>query len=208
MLNRKDINDCFYGDVVAMFSNLEREVTAYEAAQLAGEKLDVFAPYYHRLINELDTPTLKRVFSILLAEDFYPEPPPELIEDMGNGEGDIEFPEVVYLSRLALAIQAHEISSFDALVQRATMLAQIDPSLGAQFMSNYDLDRASRGLGRNLGVPVDWQKSPEELEAEREAAAQAAQQQAMAEAAPKLAKAAKDVDSLSGSAKNRLAGVN
>jgi hypothetical protein len=202
--NRQFIEQCFYGDVVAMFTNLDREITAYEAAQLSGEKLDVFSPYYHRLINELDTPVLQRAFSVLLAEGMYPEPPVELLRDNGDGTGTIDFPEVTYLSRLALAIQAHEIGAFDALVARAMQLAQIDPALGAAFMSNYDLDRTSRGLGRNMGIPVEWQKSQDELDAEREAAAQAAQQQQMVEAAPQLAKAAKDVDSLSPSAKSRL----
>jgi hypothetical protein len=71
-------------------------------------------------------------------------------------------------------------------------------------MQNYDLDRAARGLGRNLGVPVEWQKSTEELDAEREAQAQAAQQQMVAQSAPDMAKAAKDIDSLSPSAKSQL----
>lgn len=195
--NRQFIDQCFYGDVIAMFSNLEREVTAFEAAQLMSEKLDVFSPYYFRLINELDTPTLERVFSILLAGGFYDDPPPELLVDNGDGTATLDTPEVVYLSRLALAIQAHEVGSFDALVQRATMLAQIDPAIAAEFMKPLDLQRASRGMQRNLGLPVAWQRTDEEMAELAAAEAEQVQMAQAAETAPALAKAAKDVDSMS-----------
>lgn len=205
---REFINKAFYSDVVSMFASLEREITAFEASQLAAEKLDVFSPYYHRLITELDTPVLQRVFSILLAEGFYEAPPPELVEVSEDGlSATVPTPEVTYLSRLALAIQAHEIQSFDALMARAAQLATIDPALAAQFVSNYDLDRAARGLGRNLGVPVDWQKDPDVLAEERAAQAEAQQAALAAEAAPKLAQAAKTVDETSPAMKNRLAAL-
>src|SRR5690606_18624199 len=129
--DRQAIDKAFYGDVIAMFSNLDREVTAFEAAQLAGEKLDVFAPYYHRLINELDTPLLVRTFSLLLEAGYYDEPPPELLEDNGDGTATLQSPEVVYLSRLALAVQAHEISSVDAFIARGAQLAAVDPAIAA-----------------------------------------------------------------------------
>jgi len=188
-----------------MFTNMEREITAFEAAQLAGEKLDVFSPYYFRLINELDTPALERTFSILLARGFYDDPPPELLEDNGNGTAEIDFPEVVYLSRLALAVQAHEIQSFDALIERAQVLAQIDPSIAAQFLKPLNLQRASQGMQRNLGLPVDWQYSQQELDEMEAAEAEAAQAAQVAEMAQKVAPAIKSLDATSQATKNRLA---
>lgn len=205
--DRKDINDCFYGDVIAMFSNLEREVTAFEAAQLLGEKLDVFGPYYDREITELDSPTLQRVFSILLAEGAYDDPPPELLEDIDNNSAEIQQPDVVYLSRLALAVQAHEVASFDQLLQRYQLIASVDPVAASQFLKPIDLERASRGLARNLGVPVAWQRSDAELAALNAAEAEAAEEAANVQAAPQLAKAAKDIDSMSPNGKNRLASL-
>lgn len=203
--NHEFINECFYGHVVAMFTNLEREITAFEAAQLLAEKLDIFSPYYFRLINELDTPLLQRCFSILLAEGYYPEPPQSLLEPLGNGDNFIDAPEVTYLSRLALAMQAHEIRSFDELTARAERLAAIDPAIAGQFISNYDLDAAARGLGRNLGVPVSWQKDPKILAQEREAQAEQQESMMAAETAPKMAKAAKDIGETDPQTRHRLA---
>lgn len=203
--NREFIDKAFFGDVIAMFSNLEREVTAFEASQLMGEKLDVFSPYYFRLINELDTPLLERTFSVLLAAGMYDEPPAELLVDNGDGTGTIDLPEVVYLSRLALAVQAHEIGSFDALIQRAQLLAAIDPIVAAQFLKPLDLERASRGMQRNLGLPTAWQRTEEEVEAINEAEAEAAEAAQAAEVAPKMAGAAKDIDSMSEQGKRGLA---
>lgn len=205
--NRKDINECFFGDVIAMFSSLEREVTAFEAAQLMSEKLDAFSLYYFRLINELDTPSLLRAFSVLLQNGVYPEPPPQLLTDNGDGSATLDNPEVIYLSRLALAIQAHEIASFDALLQRAQTLAAIDPALAAQFIKPVDLERAARGVARNLGIPVSWQRTPDEVAQINQAESDAAEQAAMANQAPQLARAAKDIDSVSPSGKNQLASL-
>lgn len=203
--DRDFIDKAFFGDVIAMFSNLEREVTAFEASQLMGEKLDVFSPYYFRLINELDTPLLERTFSILLEGGFYDEPPAELLQDNGDGTATIDLPEVVYLSRLALAVQAHEIASFDALIQRAQLLASIDPSIAAQFLKPMDLERASRGMQKNLGLPTSWQRTPEELAEINEAEAAAAEAAQAAEVVPPMAKAAKDMDSMSQQGKQGMA---
>lgn len=203
--NREFINEAFFGDVIAMFSNLERDITAFEASQLAGEKLDVFSPYYFRLINELDTPLLERTFSILLEGGFYDEPPAELLVDNGDGTATIDLPEVVYLSRLALAVQAHEVASLDAFIARGVQLAAIDPAIGAEWFKSIDLVRASRRTARNLGLPVSIQRTDEELAALEEAEAQAAEAAAAAEAAPKLASAAKDIDAMSPQGKNRIA---
>lgn len=205
--NRVFINEAFFGDVIAMFSNLEREVTAFEAAQLAGEKLDVFGPYYHRLITELDQPTLERVFSIGLAEGLFDDPPQELLVDNGDGTATIDLPEVVYLSRLALAMQAHEIQSMDQFIARGQQLAAVDPSLGAEWFKAVDLVRASRRTLRNLGVPIAIQRTDEELQQMAEAEAAAAEAAQAVEAAPKLAGAAKDIDQMSPEGKSRMAAM-
>lgn len=203
--NREFINQAFFGDVIAMFSNLERDITAFEASQLMGEKLDVFAPYYFRLINELDTPLLNRCFSLLLEQGMYDEPPAELLVHNGDGTATIDLPEVVYLSRLALAVQAHEIQSLDAFIARGQQLATIDPSLGVEWFKAIDLVKASRRTSKNLGMPVDIQRTDEELEEMAAAEAEAAAAAQAAEQAPAMASAAKDIDGMSPNTKNRLA---
>src|SRR5690606_17245653 len=177
------------------------------AAQLAGEKLDVFAPYYHRLINELDTPLLVRTFSLLLEAGYYDEPPPELLEDNGDGTATLQSPEVVYLSRLALAVQAHEISSVDAFIARGAQLAAVDPAIAAEWFKAIDIVKASKRTARNLGLPVDLQRSDEEIAEIDAAQAEAAERAAAAEQAPKMAQAAKDMDSMSPAGQNRVASL-
>jgi hypothetical protein len=88
-----------------------------------------------------------------------------------------------------MAIKAAENNAFIQMMQIIAPIAQIQPDV----MDNFDLDKASRGIGRNLAIPVDWERTAEDRDAMREQRAQAAQQAQALEVARVGAKAAKDV---------------
>jgi hypothetical protein len=62
-----------------------------------------------------------------------------------------------------------------------------------EYLDNFDIDRITRDLSRNNGVPATWLLAEKEVIAIREARAQAQQQQALLENMPGMAKAASDL---------------
>lgn len=199
-VKKSEIRRGFYNDLFNLFSTLERDITAFEASQIAGEKLDLLAPMWQRLTTELLTPTLQRTFAILYRAGYFDPPPEEMLDEQGR----LAVPEVAYLSRIALAMQYHEIQSLDQLFARGEQLAAVDPKLAIEFLRPYKLDDVSRAYGKNLGVPVALQKTEKEVKAERDAEAQQQQALTAAEVAPQMAKAAKDASEVPGM-RNRMA---
>ena len=79
----------------------------------------------------------------------------------------------------------------------------MDPTI----LDNYDLDKATRGIGRNLAVPTGWERSIEEVGELRQGRAQAAQQQQAIEQAQGAAKAAKDASAASPEVRKAVMGA-
>lgn len=185
-LKREEIRRAFHNDLFQMFGQLEQRITAYEAAQRAGEKLDVFIPVFQRLTTECLNPTLLRCFGIAFRAGYFPEPPADVFTQTRNGEPTIAIPKVAYQSRMALAIRALENRSFDTFMQRMAVLAQADPTV----MDWLNQDEAVPALARNDMVPSKWIKRQKDVVALRQARAeqqQAAQTAALAESATKSA---------------------
>lgn len=174
-VKRKQINDAYHVDLFHMFAQLEKQMTAREVAERAGEKLIQFSPTFARLGTEMLSPLLDRVFRILNQQGKFPMPPPEVLAQDRMGF-HLRPPKVVFKSRVALAIRALQSSGFIHLLETLNPLMAIDPSV--RHIINVPV--AAKGLGRNYGVPEEWLASEEvytgRVQAEQQAIA--AQQQA------------------------------
>lgn len=185
----KAIREAYHVDLFQMLQQIEREMTAYEVQQRLAEKVTAFSPTFYRLQTEVTNPLLMRVFAILFRAGKFPPPPPSVMVDKGDGVVALAIPEVTLTSKLAMAIKAAENQAFAQMVAILTPIAELAPNL----LDNYDLDKVTRGVGRNLGVPTDWERSTEDVEAMRADRAKAAQEAQAVELAQGGAKAAKDL---------------
>lgn len=195
------IREAYHNDLFQMLKQIDagHEMTAYEVAQRVAEKVAAFSPTFYRLQTEVFGPVLTRVFSMLFRAGKFGEPPASVIKDEG-GELHLQLPEVTLTSKLALAIKAAENNAFMQMIQILSGIAELHP----EILDNYDLDKAARGIGKNLAVPTAWQRPQAEVDAIRSERAKAQQAAQAQEAAPGMAKAAKDISEASPSVRKKL----
>lgn len=185
-LARKErmIQEIFHRPLFDQFAQLERQITATEVRAREAEKLARFSPAFTMLTTEIINPVLERVFMILFRAGKFPPPPREAIVSGPDGSPMMLFPQVVQISRMALALQSLKRSAFENLLGYSLPLAQ----MGIPVMDNIDTDRAIRDLARGDGLPTSYLKDSEAVEATRAARAQAqaaAAQQEMVQQAMK-----------------------
>jgi hypothetical protein len=200
---QKQIEEAFHVTLFKMFAERDRQMTAREVIERVQEKLVQFSPTFARMTTELLNPLLERIFGILFRAGKFPEPPPEVFVATANGV-ELVLPQVAYTSKIALAIKALENQAFMQFIEIIGPLAQIDPSV----LDAIDTDKAVKGLARNIALPENWMRKPEDIQAMRQQRAEAAQAQAQAEQAKLVAGAAKDAAQADPAAKRALmAGV-
>jgi hypothetical protein len=172
---RSAIRKAFHNDLFQMFSSLERDITAYQAAQQVGEKLDVFIPIFQTITTELLAPVLLRCFGMCLRAGYLPPAPAEVNIPTANGVG-IATPQVSYHSKMALAIKSLENRALDNFIGRMGPLVEAKPEL----MDWLNDDTLVPDSARNEGLPARWIRTKEQVDAMRQqrAAAQQAQMQA------------------------------
>ena len=178
---RKFIERAFHNDLFQMFAGLERDITAYQASQMAGEKLDVFVPIFQRISTELLGPTLMRCFGLCFRAGFFPPPPEELMIPTAQGVS-LAMPQITYHSKMALAIKSLENRSADLFLQRMQGVAAVKPDV-VDWLND---DAFVPDSARNEGVPARWIRSKEQVDAMRE-------ERALAQAAAERAQLAESV---------------
>ena len=168
---RKSIARAFHIDQLQIQE--ARTMTATEVAQRAEEKLRILGPTLGRLQSELLEPTINRVFSIMLRNKLFPQPP----ELLANQEIDVE-----YVSPMALAQKGQELSSIMRGMEIFGSISQMTP-----VVDYIDEKGLVKQIIKVLGLPAKMIKSDaevEEIKAQRqeEQAKQAEMMQAMQEA--------------------------
>jgi hypothetical protein len=171
-IKRKAIQEAFHVDLFRMFQNLDKEMTAREVNERAGEKLSQFAPTFARMVTELFNPLLRRVFAICAKAGRFPPPPQELIQQSPEGAMYLPDPELTYSSRIALAIKALENVSLVRSFEQWLPIMQLRP----EIMDNCDLDAMFRDSCRNNGMPARWLVPFELVQEQRKARAEKQQQ--------------------------------
>jgi hypothetical protein len=187
---REQVNKAFFVDLFTMFALQAQQpgqITAYQASQMAGEKLTQFSPIFGRLVSEKLDVALDRVFGGLFRAGMFPPPPPSVaqVDNEGKVRG-IAIPSKLYKNRIVLAQQAKQNHSILEFIQIAAPMIQLDPTAA----DGIKLPDTFKRVARNNGVPEDLLRSEVELKAVQAARAEAAQQQqrlANAETASKTA---------------------
>jgi hypothetical protein len=194
-MKRETINRCFHVDMFQMFANLERpQMTAREVTERASEKLVQFSPTFARLTSELYTPLLRRVWGLLSRAGKMPPPPKEMMVQGPDG-AMVPEPNVVYSSRIALAIKNLENASLMSMFEMWSPIAELKP----EVFDNANWDAMFRDSVRNAGLPARWVIEMEMVQdirkqrAEQQAEMQKmAQQGAMAESIGKVGSVKED----------------
>jgi len=185
-IKTKFIEKCFHNELFQMFANVERQITATEAMARLEEKLDVFSPTFQRITTELLQPILARVFSLLFRAGVFPDPPQEAFVQTATGFA-LPLPEVVFSSKLALALKAKENGSLQNTMATLADIAVVRPDV----LDIFDFDTIGRDVAHNNSLPPRW-TFPDEIvdgiRAERAAAQQAEQEAALAASAAATAK--------------------
>jgi hypothetical protein len=195
-IERKEefVRKVFFNDIFQMFGSLEREITAYQAMQLANEKLDNFCPAFKRFVDEILNPLLERLFQVLYDIGTFGQPPPEVlkISDDGTNTPYVPAPKVVYQSKMALAIQAIENRSIVDLMNLLGPIMQMRPDT----MDNFDMDKIAVDVARNSGTKADWITRPRDRDGMRQERAKQQQAMMQAEMAQGMARAGKDASQI------------
>ena len=177
-----NINRAFHVDMFRMFSELDKQMTAREVNERASEKLVQFSPTFALKTTELFNPLLRRIFGMHLRRGLFPPPPREALSlNEDTGVPEIPQPEIVYVSRVALAIKGLHNVAMLRTMENTLAMVQVQPDI----LDNYDLDKATRGMALNDGVPTEWMRPMDTVEEMR--AQRAQQQQAMQEQQSQLA---------------------
>lgn len=186
----QDISEAFYEDLFLLISQSEGTMTAYEVAQRKEEKMLMLGPVVERNNDELFDPLIDQVFSIMYeasipywmglreGEPLIP-PPPEELQGVPL--------RVEYVSILSQAQKAVAASGIERAIQFTSLLAQAQPDAFDKINS----DVAQEEYFTAIGVPPTLLRSQDEVNAIRQARAQAQQQQIMAEQAAQMVDSAK-----------------
>jgi hypothetical protein len=180
---RERIRRGYYNDLFQMLTNLDeqkREKTAYEVQQMVAEKLLLFSPLFARYVQEKLNPMLARVVDILARAEAFPPAP---LDARGA-----EY-EIVYTSKIALAIKAAENQAFATMLALVEQVAAVSPS--APNVINWNA--GVRRIAENVGLPTKLIRTDREADAITAQQMQAAQAQQAAETAKAAAGAVRDL---------------
>jgi hypothetical protein len=136
--------------------------TAYEAAQMVQERMQVVGPVIENIIGESLQPKLKRIFAILKRRGFIPEPP----KSLHGTPLDITF-----ISMLALAQKAASTGGLEAIIKLIGEASAVFPSM----KDNLDPDAFIREYNDLLGNKEKILLGPEKVAQSRQAQQQAQQ---------------------------------
>ena len=169
------VRQIFFNDLFQLFANLDqKQMTAREVAERAGEKVMGFEANHTRFNTEVLNPLLSVKFRIAMRrsvpnwmngqDGFLPLPPPEVVR-MDAGGANIDEPRPVYTSRVALAIKQAQNIGLARTTELLGPLVQAEPAM----LDNYDLDQIARDSARNEGMPIGWLRQEADRDQVRQA---------------------------------------
>jgi hypothetical protein len=177
---QRKINEAFSVPLFQLFTQEENaapnRMTATEVNARNAERLSQFSPTFSRLTTELLTPLLRRIYGILARNGALPEPPQALIQVSPDGMEYLPEPQVVFNSRIALAVKSMEIAATDRGLQRAMGLVQLtqDPTV----LDNFDTDKIAREGAIADGMDPEFLRDTSQRDQMRQQRQAAQQQQA------------------------------
>ncbi|MCH7487398.1 MAG: head-tail adaptor, partial [Proteobacteria bacterium] len=158
-------------------------MTATEVLERKDEFIRTIGPVFGRLEADYNTPVVERSFRILMRAGAFPEAPEIL-----NGR-DVRFE---YASPVEQARMQIESAGFARHLELMAPLAAMQP----EIWDNYDGDEIARDGPSVHGFPSRYVRPRKDVEAARQARAQAQQAQALLDGAGQAAKLAGAIQGL------------
>lgn len=152
--DRDNIRAMMYNDLLKL--PLQDRMTTLEVDSRRQEQLALLAPFLMRLEQEYFNKIVERVAGILYRLDLIPPRPEAIPEDMEIS--------VVYDSPLARSMRHANIKSVDQALQFALQLGQVAP----QVIDHFDFDAITRGRADDLGMPLSYLHSQQDIEKMRQ----------------------------------------
>jgi hypothetical protein len=177
------IERAFLVDIFSILEDPKQDMTATEVLQRAQEKGYLLAPMIGRQQSELFGPMITREIDILDRAGLLP-PPPDKVRRMGKLDM-----EVVYESEIQVTQRKTKALAIAATVQQAEPLMQFNPKLASRF----NTERMLSIIGDSNGAPAAIFNTPEENQAQDEAALQQQQLTNMAQLAGPASQAIKNI---------------
>ena len=170
----------FYADLFLMLANMEgiQPRNTMEIAERKEEKLLALGPVLENIYGGQLAPVIDRTFEIMSMRNLLPPPPPEI----EGTELKIE-----YISMLAQAQKAIGTGAIERVASFIGNMAAVKP----EVLDKFDADQAVDEYADMLGAPPSIIVSDDDVEAIREARAEAARQAQQAEQAAAMAPAVK-----------------
>lgn len=163
---RNRIREAFFIDQLKLREG--PQMTATEVEQRTEESMRLLGPILGRQQNELLRPMIDRIFNMMLRKDLFLPTPQKL---------DGKELQVQYSSLIARAQRINEGRNIIRGIEAMAPFLQIDPN-AADII---DGDNAVKEIARIFSVPQTLIRNKKEVEAIREARAQAQQEEAEAE---------------------------
>jgi len=164
-----------------------KDMTATEVMQRVEEKMLILAPVLGRLMNEFLDPLINRTFNIMWRTGKL-SPPPDSIQNMPY--------KIEYISPLARAQKLDQMKSINSFLALVGQISTVKPDV----LDNVDEDEIVKDIQDLYGVNAKYVRDPKEVEAIRNAraeaqaqAAQMAQTQQLAETASVASQADKNL---------------
>lgn len=171
--SKLQIRQIFFTEQILQFAPAAKTPpTATEVVQRMEFLHQLLGPSIGRIQDELLTPMLARVFSLMLRADAF-LPMPEILQQMG---GRID---VVFEGPLARSQRSDELRAMGDTLAIISNLQAYQPNV----VDNFDFDEWARDTARITGLSRRYMRDPEARDAKREEDAQAQQQAQSVEAA-------------------------
>ena len=170
---QKEVMEIFYADLFLMLEE-RKNMTATEVAERVAEKVQSILPVVSRLYDELYSPTLVRVFYILLESNAFPPMPEELREVWGTNEIRVS-----YQTKLDNKLKQLELGQVVKTLQELALVYETKTNF-PDIEASIKIDQLAKEIPRLNNVSPDVIKSDKETDLFYEAKAeaeQAAQQQ-------------------------------
>ena len=175
------ISEYFYHDVFFAMLNSDKTMSATEAAARSAEKIQMLGGLVTRLQKDFLGPLIETVYTLLGEMGKLPDAPDSI-------EGGIE---IDYHSLLFQTMDMADLSMVENWLQLVNAMAPTDPSVTLIP----DIDAIARKSAIKMGVSDDLVRSKDavaQIEAQRQAQAQAQRAKEQSEVAKNMGSAAKD----------------
>lgn len=146
-----------------IISGAEREMTATEVIARQREKVMSYARTFTQIKDDF-TPFLLRILNCVIELgliDLNDDDTPDFVYMEEDGVRTLNIPKVLYIGRMAQAMEQAQMQNVDTCVTRLSELAHMNQEPDALMI--VDMDKLARGQAIAQGLPYQYMRSPMEV---------------------------------------------